>query len=77
MLNHDDGHCPAGSCTVDGILPYFRKRCDNHPFCFLYAHTEEDPCPTVSKYLEIVYSCKKVGFAFPPVIDLKSLLEIK
>ncbi|KAF3849178.1 hypothetical protein F7725_015675 [Dissostichus mawsoni] len=49
----------GGSCTVDGILPYFRKRCDNHPFCFLYAHTEEDPCPTVSKYLEIVYSCEQ------------------
>ncbi|KAK5879066.1 hypothetical protein CesoFtcFv8_024411 [Champsocephalus esox] len=49
----------GGSCAVDGILPYFRKRCDNHLFCFLYAHTEEDPCPTVSKYLEIVYSCEQ------------------
>ncbi|XP_033951501.2 uncharacterized protein [Pseudochaenichthys georgianus] len=49
----------GGSCAVAGILPYFRKRCDNHPLCFLYAHTEEDPCPTVSKYLEIVYSCEQ------------------
>ncbi|XP_061589669.1 macrophage mannose receptor 1 [Cololabis saira] len=48
-----------GSCTVDGILPPIRKACDNRPFCFIYAHTEEDPCPTVSKYLEIVHSCEQ------------------
>ncbi|GLD55459.1 macrophage mannose receptor 1 [Lates japonicus] len=60
-----DDICPhldgsgGGSCTVEGVLPYFRKACDNRPFCFAYAHVEVDPCPTVSKYLEIVYSCEQ------------------
>ncbi|CAG5867752.1 unnamed protein product [Menidia menidia] len=48
-----------GSCTVEGILPRYRKACDNRPFCFAYAHVEADPCPDVSKYLEIVYSCEQ------------------
>ncbi|TNN53351.1 Macrophage mannose receptor 1 [Liparis tanakae] len=59
-----DGICPhlgasEGSCTVDGVLPLFRKMCDNRPYCFAYAHTDVDPCPTISKYLEIVYSCEQ------------------
>ncbi|XP_069566819.1 macrophage mannose receptor 1-like, partial [Brachyistius frenatus] len=59
-----DDICPqldgsTGSCTVEGILPLFRKRCDNRPFCFAYAHTEVDPCPTISKYLEIIYTCEQ------------------
>ncbi|KAG7499177.1 macrophage mannose receptor 1-like [Solea senegalensis] len=59
-----DTICPhlegsGGSCTVDGVLPYYRKMCDNRPFCFAYANVEEDPCPAVSKYLEIVYSCEQ------------------
>ncbi|XP_015231842.1 PREDICTED: macrophage mannose receptor 1-like [Cyprinodon variegatus] len=54
---HFDGS--EGSCTVEGVLPQYRKACDNRPFCFAYAYTEEDPCPTVSKYLEIVYSCEQ------------------
>lgn len=53
--------CYAGSCTVEGVLPLVRKWCDNHQFCFAYAHPPEDPCPTVSKYLEIVYSCEQKG----------------
>lgn len=54
---------PAGSCTVEGVLPGYRKTCDNRPFCFAYAHAETDPCPDVSKYLEIVYSCEQKGGA--------------
>ncbi|XP_049459415.1 macrophage mannose receptor 1 [Epinephelus fuscoguttatus] len=59
-----DDICPhlgdsSGSCTVEGVLPFYRKICDNHPFCFTYAHVEPDPCPTISKYLEIVYSCEQ------------------
>lgn len=52
-----------GSCTVEGLLPHYRKMCDNHPFCFAYAHVnaDADPCPSVSKYLEIVYSCEQKG----------------
>ncbi|XP_030005898.1 macrophage mannose receptor 1 [Sphaeramia orbicularis] len=49
----------GGSCTVDGVLPYYRKHCDNRPYCFAYAHADPDPCPTVSKYLEITYSCEQ------------------
>ncbi|KAK5617685.1 hypothetical protein CRENBAI_001663 [Crenichthys baileyi] len=48
-----------GSCTVEGVLPQYREACDNRAFCFAYAHTEEDPCPSVYKYLEIVYSCEQ------------------
>ncbi|MEQ2275125.1 hypothetical protein XENORESO_021066 [Xenotaenia resolanae] len=48
-----------GSCTVEGVLPQYRKACDNRAFCYAYAHTEEDPCPSVYKYLEIVYSCEQ------------------
>ncbi|XP_024917706.1 macrophage mannose receptor 1 isoform X1 [Cynoglossus semilaevis] len=51
--------CSAGTCTVDGVLPLIRKICDNRRFCFAYAHVDQDPCPTVSKYLEIVYSCEQ------------------
>ncbi|KAL2099694.1 hypothetical protein ACEWY4_004088 [Coilia grayii] len=59
-----DKICPydggaSGSCEVPGILPAVRKECDNKAFCFLYAHTETDPCPTISKYLEVVYNCEQ------------------
>lgn len=54
----------VGSCTVDGVFPIYRKMCDNRPFCFAYAHMEHDPCPDVSKYLEIVYSCEQKGGIF-------------
>ncbi|XP_014906843.1 macrophage mannose receptor 1 [Poecilia latipinna] len=59
-----DDICPhfeesEGSCTVEGVLPQYRKACDNRAFCFAYAHVEQDPCPTISKYLEIVYSCEQ------------------
>ncbi|XP_047200502.1 macrophage mannose receptor 1 [Hippoglossus stenolepis] len=53
------GGSTGGVCTVEGVLPMVRKSCDNRPFCFVYAHTEEDPCPAVSKYMEIVYSCEQ------------------
>lgn len=35
--------------------------CDNRQYCFAFAHVDEDPCPSVSKYLEIVYSCEQKG----------------
>uniref|UniRef100_A0A3P9N6S8 F5/8 type C domain-containing protein n=1 Tax=Poecilia reticulata TaxID=8081 RepID=A0A3P9N6S8_POERE len=35
--------CFTGSCTVEGVLPQYRKACDNRPFCFAYAHVEKDP----------------------------------
>lgn len=46
---------------MEGFLPLTRKWCDNRGYCFLYAHTETDPCPTISKYLEVVYSCEQNG----------------
>ncbi|XP_036973174.1 macrophage mannose receptor 1 [Acanthopagrus latus] len=59
-----DEICPhmegsEGSCTVENILPHYRKTCDNRQFCFVYAHTDPDPCPDISKYLEIVYTCEQ------------------
>ncbi|XP_035247102.1 macrophage mannose receptor 1 [Anguilla anguilla] len=59
-----DKICPyengaSGSCSVEGILPLVRKLCDNRPFCFLYAHVDEDTCSHVTKYLEVVYSCEQ------------------
>lgn len=59
-----DNHWSVGSCTVEGVLPIYRKICDHRRFCFAYAHAEVDPCPTVSKYLEIVYSCEQKGELF-------------
>uniref|UniRef100_A0A3P9CZZ2 SUEL-type lectin domain-containing protein n=1 Tax=Maylandia zebra TaxID=106582 RepID=A0A3P9CZZ2_9CICH len=55
--------CPHfdGSESVGGILPKYRKMCDNLPFCFAYANVDPDPCPTVSKYLELIYSCEQKG----------------
>ncbi|XP_023136670.3 macrophage mannose receptor 1 [Amphiprion ocellaris] len=47
------------TCTVPGMLAPYRKACDNRAFCFAYAYVEDDPCPTVSKYLEIVFSCEQ------------------
>lgn len=58
---------------MEGILPKYRKSCDNRPFCFAYAHTEVDPCPTVSKYLEIIYSCEQKGGLVLLYFDLHSL----
>ncbi|XP_062340567.1 macrophage mannose receptor 1 [Osmerus eperlanus] len=54
---HDKG--ASGTCTIDGTLPKVRKLCDNRPYCFLFAHVEEDPCPSISKYFEVVYSCEQ------------------
>ncbi len=51
----------AGVCTVEGTLALARMMCDNREFCFLFAHTDSDPCPTVSKYLEVVFSCEQNG----------------
>lgn len=59
-----DNHWSVGSCTVAGVLPIYRKMCDHRRFCFAYAHAEVDPCPTISKYLEIVYSCEQKGELF-------------
>ena len=56
--------CSVGSCTVENILPHYRKTCDNRQFCFVYAHTDPDPCPDISKYLEIVYTCEQKGGLF-------------
>lgn len=53
--------CLTGNCTVEGVLPGYRKMCDNRPFCFAYAHVETDQCQDVSKYLEIIYSCEQKG----------------
>ena len=60
----------AGKCQVDGVLPLMRKNCDKRAFCFAYAHTENDPCPQVSKYLRITYSCEQMGaeFVVPPFL---------
>ncbi|XP_063066766.1 macrophage mannose receptor 1, partial [Engraulis encrasicolus] len=49
----------SGTCEVPGVLPIIRKMCDNRAFCFLYVHLETDPCPTVSKYAQVVYSCEQ------------------
>ncbi|GAA6074574.1 macrophage mannose receptor 1, partial [Tachysurus ichikawai] len=59
-----DKICPyvGGSqdhCEVPGTYERVRKQCDNHQFCFLYTHLDNDPCPSVSKYLEVVYSCEQ------------------
>lgn len=51
----------AGVCTVEGTLALARMMCDNREFCFLFAHTDSDPCPTVSKYLEVIFSCEQNG----------------
>ncbi|XP_067232917.1 C-type mannose receptor 2-like [Chanodichthys erythropterus] len=53
------GEGASGVCTVEGTLALARKNCDNREFCFLFAHAETDPCPTVSKYLEVVFSCEQ------------------
>lgn len=49
---------------MNNILPHYRKTCDNRQFCFVYAHTDPDPCPDISKYLEIVYTCEQKGGLF-------------
>ena len=46
---------------MDGILAIVRKDCDTRQFCFAFAMVENDPCPQVSKYLRITYSCEQMG----------------
>ncbi|KAK0140766.1 Macrophage mannose receptor 1 [Merluccius polli] len=55
---HLDGS-GGGQCQVDGVLPLMRKNCDKKPFCFAFADAVQDPCPQVSKYLRITYSCEQ------------------
>ncbi|XP_062410864.1 macrophage mannose receptor 1-like [Sardina pilchardus] len=54
VCSFDEGS--TGSCTVEGFLPTARN-CDNRPICFLRGVADPDPCPSISKYLEVVYSC--------------------
>ncbi|KAM9450976.1 lymphocyte antigen 75-like [Clarias gariepinus] len=59
-----DTICPyevgsTGQCTVPGMYDLVSKQCDNHQACSLFAHTDNDPCPTISKYLEVVYTCEQ------------------
>ncbi|XP_058889912.1 macrophage mannose receptor 1-like [Acipenser ruthenus] len=49
----------SGSCLVENSLATVRQFCENRNHCFLLAHAEHDPCPEVSKYLEVVYSCEQ------------------
>ncbi|KAG2466118.1 MRC1 protein, partial [Polypterus senegalus] len=49
----------SGSCHVEGTLKLVRAICENRMACLLYAGTDNDPCPNVSKYLEVVYSCEQ------------------
>ncbi|XP_066502466.1 lymphocyte antigen 75, partial [Hoplias malabaricus] len=49
----------TGTCTVPGTLELVRKQCDNRANCFLFAHAEPDPCPSVFKYMEVIYSCEQ------------------
>ncbi|KAM9794140.1 C-type mannose receptor 2-like isoform 1-T1 [Syngnathus typhle] len=44
-------------CTVEGALLHYRKECDNCHQC-LVKPMKEDPCPEVSKYLQMVYTCE-------------------
>ncbi|KAF4077177.1 hypothetical protein AMELA_G00205040 [Ameiurus melas] len=59
-----DKICPytggsQGNCEVPGTYERVRKQCDNHQFCFLFTYVDNDPCPSISKYLEVVYSCEQ------------------
>ncbi|XP_037118615.1 aggrecan core protein-like [Syngnathus acus] len=43
---------------MKGALSHFRALCDKHQLCPIHP-TGTDPCPGVSKYLHIVYSCEE------------------
>ncbi|KAG7266658.1 hypothetical protein CRUP_028375 [Coryphaenoides rupestris] len=49
----------GGQCNAEGILPRVRKECDNRPHCFTFAGMDPEPCPAVSKYLRVTYSCEQ------------------
>ncbi|XP_049617585.1 C-type mannose receptor 2-like isoform X1 [Syngnathus scovelli] len=59
-----DNICPVDSspdddyCAVEGILPLYRKMCNSHQKCQIEL-LEDESCPDVSKYLEMVYSCEQ------------------
>ncbi|KAM9787624.1 macrophage mannose receptor 1-like isoform 1-T1 [Syngnathus typhle] len=56
--------CPSGGagsqgrCRMKGALSHFRALCDKHQHCPIQP-TGTDPCPGVSKYHHIVYSCEQ------------------
>nr|XP_049597459.1 C-type mannose receptor 2-like isoform X3 [Syngnathus scovelli] len=45
-------------CRMKGALSHFRALCDKHQHCPIQP-TGTDPCPGVSKYHHIVYSCEE------------------
>ena len=50
------------TCSVDGITQLLRKKCLGQDTCFLDASKDaltslKDPCPDVSKYVEVYYKC--------------------
>ncbi|XP_061416055.1 macrophage mannose receptor 1-like [Lethenteron reissneri] len=51
----------TGSCVVPGAVQRVRTHCENRPWCLVRATEDEfgDSCPTITKYLEVTYSCEQ------------------
>ncbi|XP_049616140.1 C-type mannose receptor 2 isoform X1 [Syngnathus scovelli] len=52
------GNKSEDRCRMKGALSHFRALCDKHRRCPIQP-TGTDPCPGVSKYHHIVYSCEE------------------
>ncbi|XP_061147445.1 macrophage mannose receptor 1-like [Syngnathus typhle] len=57
-LDDDDSSEDETTCSVEGILPRYRKLCNGQQKCHIEV-LEDKSCPATSKYLQMVYSCEQ------------------
>ncbi|XP_061150920.1 C-type mannose receptor 2-like [Syngnathus typhle] len=57
-LDYDDSLGNEDTCSVEGIVPRYRKLCNSQQKCHIEL-LEDESCPAPSNYLQMVYSCEQ------------------
>ncbi|XP_037127372.1 macrophage mannose receptor 1-like [Syngnathus acus] len=57
-FDDDDSLENETTCSVEGIVPLYRKMCNSQQKCHIEV-SEDESCPAPSKYLQMVYSCEQ------------------
>lgn len=63
-VNRKYGDSWDTSCNSD-VTQVIKSFCENKPNCLILANTQSlnipDPCPFISKYVQVRYTCQKIG----------------